>query len=689
MKEKIKLFTFRLEKSFLLTVIRHGLAMLIPFILAGGIASAIANFPLPSYQTLIDGTVFLHFFNTIYEGTFGIFSILLVISLCASFCLELNMSIDKIIIYILVGLGSFGVQLYVPGAEFNYDIIGIKGCFFAIVTALLSCKILNLLQKFSLLNLRNHTFGMERITALAISMFIPALIVISIFALVTNLILYIFNVPSLYSLISSGMNSLFSGIRSEFGKGFLFTFLLHIMWIFGLHGSHILEPVSGANLTADIDNPIFTQSFFNIYIIMGGCGTTICALLVLLLFFRKTRFNKLAKFASVTVIFNINELLTFGIPIILNPILALPFLLTPLVCFVIAFFATYSGLVPPASTYVSWSTPILFSGYMATNSIRGLILQVVLIIVGMCIYYPFIRMNLRAQSRYAKEQLVDVVKILQEKEELNEPVNLLTMSSREGQITRMLKHDISRAIERDELYLLFQPQLDNTGKCIGAEALLRWEHPLYGFIYPPLIIYLAKEGGILEKLEREIIDKTVSSIADIKKEFGSDFKISMNLTAKSLLWDIEKYIDEKLSQYNVEPKQLWFEITEQDVLLKASIVINKLESLKEKGHIMMIDDFGMGHTSILYLQSQHFGVVKLDGSLVRNVLTNPTNQQIISSIVSLGDKLDVKVIAEYVETEAQRDKLLELGCKWYQGYMYSKPIPLSDFIDYLKSHQPD
>ena len=102
---------------------------------------------------------------------------------------------------------------------------------------------------------------------------------------------------------------------------------------------------------------------------------------------------------------------------------------------------------------------------------------------------------------------------------------------------------------------------------------------------------------------------------------------------------------------------------------------------------MMIDDFGMGHTSILYLQSSSFGVVKLDGSLVKDVLDNTTNQQIISSIVTLAEKLNIKIIAEYVEEEKQRDKLLELGCKWYQGYLYDRPVPLEEFIEFMKAHR--
>ncbi|MBU5232361.1 EAL domain-containing protein, partial [Agathobacter rectalis] len=115
-------------------------------------------------------------------------------------------------------------------------------------------------------------------------------------------------------------------------------------------------------------------------------------------------------------------------------------------------------------------------------------------------------------------------------------------------------------------------------------------------------------------------------------------------------------------------------------------VLEKLNNLKAQGHVMMIDDFGMGHTSILYLQSSNFGVVKLDGSLVKDILTNTTNQQIVSSIVTLADRLHIKIIAEFVETAEQRDKLLELGCKWYQGYLYEKPVPLAEFIDFMEKH---
>lgn len=554
------------------------------------------------------------------------------------------------------------------------------------MTALLSCILLEKLQKVSLFDFREQTNGVERITALAIGMLIPAAIVIVIFTIVVQSMVTVFEVDSLYELFSDAMCGFFDDVHNEFFKGLLYTLLLHIMWAFGLHGSHILEPVATTSFQIGNAGDIFSKSFFDSFVVMGGCGTTICVLIALLFFVKNTRLRKIAELSTFTVIFNLNEILTFGIPILLNPILIIPFICTPLLCYIVAYTATYIGIVPPVTHTVPWSTPIIFSGYLGTGSAAGCILQIVMIAAGVAIYVPFLRLNDRLAVRNTKEEMDGLISYIREKEELNESYDLLSQSGRIGQISRMLRHDLRTAIENKELYLLIQPQVNEKGRCIGGEALLRWKHPVYGLIYPPLIIYLAKASDLLEDMEKLIIDMTVSSIAEVSKKCGPDFKISMNLTAKSLLWDVDKYIDKTLKKYNVKPSQLWLEITEQDVLSKATMVIEKMNHLKAQGHVMMIDDFGMGHTSILYLQSSSFGVVKLDGSLVRDIETNTTNQNIVSSIVTLARKLDIEVIAEFVETSQQRDKLLELGCNWYQGYLYEKPVALNRFMDFMEEH---
>lgn len=686
MKDRLKEITYRLDSNFFIMVIRHGLTMMIPFVLTGGIANALLNLPVQEYQNIIKDTFWVHLFNVLYVGTFGLFSMAMLIALSCSYSMERNMPVDKTILYVIVSIGAYGVQFYNADGGYHTEMLDVRGCFFAIVTALVSCILMEKLHKIPLLNFQEQTNKMEWITAVAISAVIPAIIVILVFACSTQCLLKVFDVSSIYELLSGAMCRLFDYVDSEFLTGLLYTFLLHFMWIFGLHGSHILEPVATTSFLIGRSGDIFSKSFFDTFVVMGGCGTTVCVLIAILLFGRNAWMRKVAELSSFTVIFNLNEILTFGIPIILNPIMVIPFICTPVICYMIAFGATYIGLIPPVTHTVPWSTPVFLSGYIGTGSMSGSLLQLVMIAIGVAVYVTFLRVNEAAQRKNAEEQIHNVIRMIQEKEDLNEGYDLLSKPDQTGQICRMLQQDLKNAIRNKELYLLLQPQVDDKGKCIGGEALLRWKHPFYGMIYPPLILYLAKEGNLLEELEKLIIDQTVSAIADINRKCGSDFKISMNLTAKSLLWDVEKYIDKAMKEKNVPASQLWLEITEQDVLTKSSTVIEKLNYLKSQGHVMMIDDFGMGHTSILYLQSSSFEVIKLDGSLVKNILNNTTDQQIVSSIVTLADKLGIQIIAEYVENEEQRDRLLELGCKFYQGYLYEKPVPLDEFINYMGNH---
>ena len=687
MRERLRKLTYKIEDSFFLTVVRNGLTMLIPFLSVGGIACALLNLPFENYVEVFQQGRFAWLYyvmDAIYQGTFGLFSVALVIALSLSYGMERNETADKVAMYVIVALGAYGTQLNIGSSHFTIQNLGSTGCFAAMFITWFSCFCYTKLKDIPALSLKTNTTGMAGMCANAISAFLPAAIIIGTVALFNQFLIAVFHVYSLNELFSNTICNFFDNMESGFFSGLLYTILVHLFWLCGFHGSHLLEPVAQTTFQAVTSETIFSKSFFDIYVVMGGCGTTICVLLAILIFFRKDRLEKLAKIASFTVIFNLNEVLSFGIPIILNPVLAIPFMLTPVVCFLLAYGATAIGLVPQLTQEITWSTPILLSGYMATGSIRGAILQLVCIIVGISIYLPFLRMHKRVQENYAKEQVKKLVKELQEKEEINETPKFLTRTDSLGMIARMLLQDLQTAIDNKELYLLYQPQIDENGHCLGAEALLRWQHPLYGFIYPPLIMYLAKEGGILEQVETNVFEMAAGAIKKTEEAYDGEFKISVNITAKSLLWDIEACIEKCVKKYDIPTRRLWIEITEQDVISNAQQVIDKLQRMKNAGHTLLIDDFGMGHTSLVYLQSGYFEVVKLDGSLVKKLLDSKSSQKIVASIVELGKELDITVIAEYVETEEQRDKLLELGCKWYQGYLYSKPILLEEFIVYIK-----
>lgn len=682
--------THEIKSNFFLSVIRKGLTLMIPFILAGGIANALMNLPIPAYQNLLASEHFswiYSFLDMIYEGTFGLFSFGLVITLSISFAMEKGESVDQCAFYVLLSLGAYGAQLNIGSSHFDINNIGTSGCFAALVVTLFSCYLYFRLKNLSFLSMQEHTSGTNIICANAIQMIFPFTLIVTITALFNQLLIFFFDAYSLQELVSNAVCSIFNYLEPGFFSGLLYTVLLHVLWFFGFHGSHILEPVAQTTFAFDNFSGIFSKSFFDTYVVMGGCGTTICILIALLLFFRKSQLHKLAKAASFTVIFNLNEVLNFGIPIILNPTLAIPFLVTPVLCYIISYSAIAFGFIPPVIQEIPWSTPVFFSGYMATGSFHGVFLQLFCIVIGVIIYLPFLAFHKKTQETYAKEQLNQLVRELQKIESENETPNFLTRMDEFGLTSRMLLQDLKNAIRHNELFLLYQPQVDNDGNCFGGEALLRWNHPLYGFIYPPLIIYLAKEGNILPDLERILFDMAGNAIRKTQKQFDGEFKISVNITAKSLLWDIEDCIEDCLKKYQIAPQKLWLEITEQDILVNTDTVINKLNHLKQLGHTLLIDDFGMGHTSLLYLQSNYFNVVKLDGSLVKKMLDSKTSQEIISSIIELGSKLNVKIIAEFVETKQHQDMLAELGCNWYQGYLFSKPLPLDEFITYLKEHQ--
>ena len=413
-----------------------------------------------------------------------------------------------------------------------------------------------------------------------------------------------------------------------------------------------------------------------------------CLVVAILLFSRKRSVRNIARLSLPSVIFNISEIVTFGLPVILNPVFLVPFILVPIMNCIIAYVAIDIGLVPRIISEVEWTTPVFLSGYLATGSWTGVALQVFCLVVGAGIYMPFVRLYEKQSEIRLIENVKKLVEELKREEANNSITSLIAREDDLGSVARLLANDLEEAIKKKELFLVYQPQINREEICIGAEALIRWVHPVAGFIYPPLIVQLAKEKKLLSRLEEFIFDEAASAIARIGQNISSEFKISVNITNESLEWDgIEKCVEDCVKKYQIPSERLWLEITEQDALSSSIDIIDKLQKLKSKGHKFLIDDFGMGHTSLMYLQTNYFDVVKLDGALTRDILENKRNSDIIASIVYLGQSLHFTTIAEFVETREQRDELAALGCDAFQGYLYSKPVSLEELIPWMEAHQ--
>ena len=681
-KERTMSLFLRIENSHLLSIVRRALTMLVPVIMVGAIAHAIHYFPIDAFNYFITEQQpwIATLLEMVFQGTFGMFSMILVVALAISYAMERNEAIDKMFFYAITAIASFGTQLVMADSDMVWDILGNQGCFVAMVVGLLSSVIFSKLEQIESISLRKYTIGMDAVLVNAIQSIFPATFTVGFFAIFEYLILKISGGKDIYTLWSTFSEHIFASMGGGFLSALLYTFMVHILWVLGFHGSHMMESVAVNHFQNVGENIIFSKSMFDTYVMMGGCGTTICVLIVILFFAKKKRLRNIGKLALPTVIFNTNEILNFGIPIMLNPVLAIPFICVPILALIVSYTAVALGLISPVCNEITWTMPVFVSGYVASGSIVGVILQIVIIVMGVLIYLPFLRVYEKIYDVRMQQKISKLVEELQEYEKKGENPNFLHRMDDTGMVTRMLLQELKFAIKKKELYLLYQPQVDGKGKYIGAEALMRWNHQEYGFIYPPLIIYLAKEGDLLPELERMLIDTSVKAIKQVSQTCGDQFKISVNITAHSLNWEIEDYVEKKLKEYDVPAKHLWMEITEQDMLTNSDMVIRKINQLKEAGHKLLIDDFGMGHTSLIYLQSEYFDVVKLDGSLVRDIINKTTNQKIVASVIELAKKLNVKVIAEYVETQEECDLLNEMGCDWYQGYLFGKPMPLEEFI---------
>jgi len=685
-----------IENNIAFMAIRQGMVMIMPFLVAGSLSLMLISLPIPAYQNFLTnllGGVVVEILDYVYSGVFRFFSVILAVATSISYTLlkrkkvEQYVGFSDIIILAVTTLVSlisyFGIQY----DDFSIDALSNINTFTALFVALVSGEMFFALKRSKLFRAGKQRFHNDTVYMEALEGIFPAVIIILFFAIFRQLFTMLFSVNNIQDLLEILINRILTVMDSDVWAGIVVLLATHTLWFFGIHGSNVLDTVITQNYS-DVEAGIFSKTFQDVFVIMGGCGAILCLVIAILLFSRKKNLRNIVKLAFPTVLFNISEIVVFGLPVILNPIFLIPYMIVPIVNYVISYVAIYIGIVPPVVQEVEWTTPVLLSGYQATGSWVGAVLQVITLAIGVIIYMPFVRVF----EKQSEKRLVDKVKMLVDevrRQEENGSISALTARDDEvGNIARLLAADLADAIERKELFLMYQPQIDCNGRCIGAEALLRWKHPGAGFIYPPLIIQLTKEKKMLSKLEAFIFDEAAGAIARIQKDISQEFKISVNITNESLEWDgFEKCVENSMKKYNISGEQLWLEITERDAISSSIHIVEKLQKLKSKGHKFLIDDFGMGHTSLLYLQTNYFDVVKLDGALTRDIMENKRNADIIASIVYLGQSLDFTTIAEYVETAEQRDRLTALGCDAFQGYLYSKPIMLEELIPWMQMHQ--
>lgn len=252
-----------------------------------------------------------------------------------------------------------------------------------------------------------------------------------------------------------------------------------------------------------------------------------------------------------------------------------------------------------------------------------------------------------------------------------------------------LEQDLRQALAREEFHVELQPIVDLPSRRINAaEVLLRWTHPVLGAVPPDRFIAIAEELGIIVDISRWVLRNACRIAATIRANGFPDFRLSVNLSARDLYEsDLLAFVGETLMDHGLQSDAIDIEVTEH-VLLNDTAVRN-LANLRALGIRVLIDDFGIGYSSLEYLKRLPVSAIKIDKSFITDVTRNTYDQAIVKAITTLGQSLRVPVIVEGIESESQIEFVESLGCDQAQGYAFSRPLRLEEFLDLLPTRVPE
>ena len=688
---------FSKRLSIIAHTIKTSLAMVIPVLFIGSITVLLNGFPIQAYQDFLDAFMngaLRSMILTIQLTTVGVLAVYLTVAL--NLCYMNQTEEGQRLVFrfgsLLGCVTGFFVLVGFFSGEPDISLLSGQGVFSALLAGIIGSI---LFQKFEgMFKTKKAIFldGTDSVFNAAIHVMLPFLAVTLCFVAANYLITVCFQVQSVQHLFMKAVDAIFIRMHRSYFSGLLFLVLISFMWCFGIHGNNVLNQVAEDMFTSIIPGQIVSKSFIDTFVNMGGAGCAIGLLLAMLIFGKRSSTKKLSRMAFLPNIFNIGELLVFGLPVIYNPLMLVPFVLAPVLSYSNAFLLTKIGFLPQVTQTVVWTTPPFLSGFIATGSVRGVIVQLMNIVISAGCYAPFVILYEKKSLDEFSSVMNELVGILKKSEETTKEVVLTECEGNAGRLAKLLVTDLQDSLAASSvkdsssnvespLLMKYQPQFDNTGHCIGAESLLRWNHTRYGIIYPPLVVHLAKESGDLYKLETYIIETSIRDSESFRQCFGEKFKLSVNVTVTTL-YDkrFVAFMQELAERYHLKPGNVCIEITEETELVTTEETGELIKKIRSFGYTFALDDFSMGHTSLQYLQHNQFDLVKLDGNLVKSILNNDRTKEIINSIVYLSKSLDFRVLAEFVETEEQKEALEQIGCLLYQGYLYSPAIDRDSLV---------
>ncbi|EJV9307361.1 TPA: PTS sugar transporter subunit IIC/EAL domain-containing protein [Vibrio vulnificus] len=554
----------------------------------------------------------------------------------------------------------------------------------AIVTPLYAIPILAHLLHVPQLRITNSDSG-GKLVKESLNLVLPALLTAFIVVAINYLIFSMFSFGDGLKLVQLD----YANEPYEFGIAF--AAMNSLLWFLGVHGYYALLPLvellqqaSSLNYSTFVaggeGHYAMNLSMMGTFVFIGGSGATL-SLVVAMLLFAKQKSLKLIAIASIPIgLINVNEILLFGLPIILNPRMFLPFFLTPAVHVVTTLLAIEIGFIDVPSASVPFNAPIIINAWLATSGDwGGVLLQLFNIAVGVVIYYPSVRnLNRLYSNREIKIDFLDTVYVRRREEAdtlKDDPIATANDRARRAQeVEQRLEH-----IGSKEFCLEYQPQVSHqTGRVVGCEALIRAIEPDGTLVYPGTFLPWLEEAGLMKDVDLWVL-KTVAKDIQEWNRIGLYVPVSINLTPAFLA---DQECMDKL-EYILAPvaSQVHIEITEETLLVDEQVLARSFNLLHQLGVAVYIDDFGTGFSSLSYLNRFEVDAIKVDRSFVL-ALDNEKGKKVFMSLLSVAEQLGLEVVIEGVESQQQLNHIPAKEHISIQGWYYSRSLQHNSFIQY-------
>lgn len=470
----------------------------------------------------------------------------------------------------------------------------------------------------------------------------------------------------------------------DFLHGISYVLLRSVPWFFGLHGYYLFMDIDVAFTAAAKVNisdwhaghgalNILSPVFYDMWCNSGGTGNTL-SLIICILMQKKSQHRRLLSIAAPMALFNINEPLIFGFPIVLNPVMIIPFVLTPLISYLVAYGATYFDVIPRISDIVSWSTPGPIKVWLASgHSVGSVVLYLLLIILGVFIYRPFVRSSLKQPMSENSD-----IDLLTGEMKTHQPTDFEMVPNYSHVVEENSFIEAQRKIEKlqtsGQFILHFQPQVRlSDNKIVALEVLIRHQSDC-GKITPPTFLKYYECTGLMPEIDFWVLEHALDYVRENMSD-AQDMTLSVNISPQTLS-------DYRLLHvvYKVMAKPLpagWtleFEITESQKIQEPARVAEVLEYMRSRGIKIALDDFGSGYSTLHYLTRYPLDKIKLDRSMVLG-LAKPDGFSFLQQVVKLCMVVQCEILIEGVETQKELEQVKLAGIEFCQGFLFYRPLP--------------